>query len=110
MSASAQAAAMLRELMGTDDTAAEELEYVFRTVLPQQPKTGSSVTLCSLLSLLPLFFVHRYTDPKVCKSFLCGCCPNAMVENTVSATRSTLLPHQSRCFCSLLGGFHAAFD
>jgi len=40
---------MLRELMGTDDTAAEELEY---------------------------------TDSKVCKAFLCGCCPNAMVENT----------------------------
>lgn len=92
---------MLRELMGTDDTAAEELEYVGPNCVTATTENRFVCTRCSLCLSAP-FFVLRYTDPKVCKAFLCGCCPNAMVENTVSATRSTLLPHQSRCFCSLL--------
>lgn len=51
--------AQLAALMGTDDTAAQEMEF---------------------------------SDPQVCKSFLCGGCPNDLVENTVRWLRSGVSP------------------
>jgi hypothetical protein len=32
----------------------------------------------------------EYTDPSICKAFLCGMCPNELLENTVSTSYEML--------------------